>query len=377
MAFKKLVIASGQVSGASHSDFPILIQPSKMTGWEALTLAEAQSIRIYTDEAKTNEVAREVVSADEIHCKVPTLTSSTELYVDIDGIRSDLSPGATYGRNAVWNTKSRLSVWHDAGSTDSTGNGHDGTANGGVTLGGATGKLGAATLYDGVNDYSNVGTLGSFGSSVGNANGWSVSLWVKGDFEANVSLIGNVPDFGSNMLWQLITQNLDIGYGVKNYVNIGTRANNGSGDYLTTHFLEVDSTDLFDGNWHKLTLVAYPPGTSTTRTADDIDWFVDGVQQTTYIDITDTRTRKWGEPGEYSNFTRDTPIAARQVRGSIDFHANLTMEEMQIALSNDFSDSYITTEYNNQNDVASFWGTVTDAGGDPPAVADTGFFAFM
>ena len=369
MSLKRVPVTPEQVSGV-HSDMPLYVKPSVMDGWEALSLAEAESSRWYEDEDLIVEIPREVVDSDELHFKGNSVDEDYVAFVDIDGIRADYAVTDTYGRNAVWNTKSRLAVWHDAGSTDSTGNGHDGTGSGGVTLGGATGKLGAATLYDGVDDYSDVGTLGSFGSSIGNSNGWSISVWLKGSFEANVSLMATIPESGSNMLFQINTATTDIGSGEKDYIFLATRADDN--DNLTRHYL--DTAGLFDNNWNKLQIVAYPPGTATTESVDDVDFFINNSQVTTEIV---SPPRSWADASAYNDFSLFTPIAARQNRGTIDRHMNITMEEMQIALSNDFSDSYITTEYNNQNDVASFWGTVTDAGGDPPAVADTGFFAFM
>ena len=57
---------------------------------------------------------------------------------------------ATYGRENVWNDD-YVFVSH-ASITDSTSNDNDGTANGGVTVGGATGVAGKATDFDGSDD---------------------------------------------------------------------------------------------------------------------------------------------------------------------------------------------------------------------------------
>ena len=327
MAFKKLVISSGQVSGASHSDFPILIQPSKMTGWEALTLAEAESIRIYTDEAKTNEVAREVVSADEIHCKVPTLTSSTELYVEYDGIAADYGVATSFGRDAVWGDYKFVA--HLETLIDSTGN--QTITNSGAVA--ATGKVGGAYDFDS-GDYMTAGTF----STASGAYTWDV--WIShGTLSSSTHFI-----FDS----------------LSGRAALSLRRTGPSG--VTVN----DSVSFFDGSswnntnqapgvgWHKITLVSSGSGVSI---------YVDG-------------SSVFSNSASMNSMGSDFGLSANIGDLSISAYAGL-LDEAKVTESQRSTD-WITTEYNNQNDVASFWGTVTDAGGDPPApVADTGFFAFM
>jgi len=99
----------------------------------ALTTAEAESIRFYSDASLSTELPREVVSADEIHVKVSSVSSSTEIWADYDGIRSDYAVTDTYGRNAVWSDY--RAVWHLGNTTDSTGNGFTLTESGSVSVG--------------------------------------------------------------------------------------------------------------------------------------------------------------------------------------------------------------------------------------------------
>ena len=353
MAFKKLVIASGQVSGASHSDFPILIQPSKMTGWEALTLAEAQSIRIYTDEAKTNEVAREVVSADEIHCKVPTLTSSTELYVDYDGVRSDLSPGATYGRNAVWGDYG--GVWHmgDATTTtvtDSTSGGLTGTKKGVGAPTEVDGFIGKGQDFDRANgDYINVPHSSRISSDT--------------DFTLQFGVYFNsFPDAFCSVI------NKRDNDDPENRANYGLQIRGGATDAfrvlyaIGTSFRIFSiplSTNFSTGQWYKVQLNFENQGANTlievykNGSLLDSDTLSGGVQTNT----ADLNMGDWSTDGSEP--------------------ADVQLDEVRF-IDPKRNDNWITTEYNNQNDVASFWGTVTDAGGDPPEpVVDTGFFAFM
>jgi len=118
--FKSATVRSGDVP-ATLTNYPTYVDLSRLG---ITTLAEAQSVRVYADSGKSTEWAREIVSATEMHVLVPSLTSSTEIFVDWDGVRSDYAVGATYGRNAVW--VDYVGVWHLEDLTsivDSTGNG--------------------------------------------------------------------------------------------------------------------------------------------------------------------------------------------------------------------------------------------------------------
>jgi hypothetical protein len=65
---------------------------------------------------------------------------------------SSYAASDTYGSDNAYDPNWE-GYWPDGGETDRTSNGNDGTANGGVTIGGATGKVGDATDFDGSNDY--------------------------------------------------------------------------------------------------------------------------------------------------------------------------------------------------------------------------------
>ena len=347
MAFKKLVIASGQVSGASHSDFPILIQPSKMTGWEALTLAEAQSIRIYTDEAKTNEVAREVVdgSPDEIWVKVPTLTSSTELYVDYDGVRSDLAVGATYGRNAVWGDYEVVYHMNESSgdAVDSSGNGRDWGDNNSV--GSDSGKVGDGRDFDkSLSQY-----FSRDNSGVQTTGDMTYTLWYKPNVARSVDYLGGVMGGTGNRGWTVYLRGVNPDR---------MRAISYIGGGIT---LLDNATLISDNTWYHL---AYARSSGNTKFfVNNDDELVGGSTTNTDTGTFDLSTAPFRTSGFTTTSTGDTP--------------NGVLDEVRVRQSA-LSADWITTEYNNQDDVASFWGTVEDAGGDPPEpVADTGFFAFM
>lgn len=103
------------------TDFPALIQPSKIDDWGAISLEEAQSIRIYTDEFKGQELAREVVSEDEIYVKIPELKHDEANYicVEYDGVRQDYKVDDLFGTWNVW-ANGYVGVYHQHGE-DSSG----------------------------------------------------------------------------------------------------------------------------------------------------------------------------------------------------------------------------------------------------------------
>jgi len=131
MAVTKITIKSGQVSG-TQTNMPLLLTPSLLRDASStlifpsgITLAEAQSLRIYSNIGLTTELAREVVSADEIHFKAASATSLDSYWIDIDGVRADYAVTDTYGRNAVWSDY--ITVLHfEGGLTNSVG-ANDGT----------------------------------------------------------------------------------------------------------------------------------------------------------------------------------------------------------------------------------------------------------
>lgn len=152
--------------------FPAYVKPSAL-GFP-LTQAQADSLRFYSDQAQTNELPREVVSADEIHVLVPTMQSGTVLYMTYDGKKPDYAVTDTYGAQAVW-TNSYAAVWHmDQGDVvDSTANGINGTAVGNPQV--ITGGLGKALQFDGNNDGVNLGKPASL--LFENNDSFSVSCW--------------------------------------------------------------------------------------------------------------------------------------------------------------------------------------------------------
>jgi len=97
MAFYSATVTGAKVA-ATLTDFPAYVDLSSLS----LSSAQAASIRVYSDAAKTTELAREVVSTTQLHVLIPSLTTTTVIYLDIDGSSADYAVDDTYGRNAVW-----------------------------------------------------------------------------------------------------------------------------------------------------------------------------------------------------------------------------------------------------------------------------------
>ena len=110
-------VQSGKVSG-TNSNFPAYVDLSKLPAdfWDTVSNGGGD-IRVYTDSGLTTEIAREVVSCNtstdkgELWCKVGSMTSSTELYIKVDGTSSDYAVDATYGAQNTWNSD-YVGVYH-------------------------------------------------------------------------------------------------------------------------------------------------------------------------------------------------------------------------------------------------------------------------
>jgi hypothetical protein len=188
-----VTVPNTNVTG-SHTDFPLLVDLSDLPASFWNTVANGGGdIRVFEDQAGgLVEVPREVVSCvttggantGELWVKIPLLTATSDcvLQIHADGT-SDYSTTATYGRNEVWSDYEFVS--HDGGGTDSSGT-LSLTANGGVTSGDTTGQIGAATNYDGANDYF-TGAISSPGAS-----DYTMQSWVSPDDSATFNPYFNV-----------------------------------------------------------------------------------------------------------------------------------------------------------------------------------------
>lgn len=318
--FKEIPIA--HTISSSETDFPIYVKPSAIDGWGALTTAEAESIRIYADEAKTTELPREVVSSDEIHVKKGTLANGDSIYVDYDGVRSDYAVTATFGAQNAWNSN-YLFVGHSGdasgGVADSTGNNNDhNTIEGNPTFG-QTGKLGDAIDYDGAGD----AIEGAFTRPVN----LTVSAWINPD-GTNGRYIYSADDSGSGTRsWQFDKKRTSNVLGFTGFVGGSIQ--------------EVTSTASFSaGSW------GYGVA---TYDGNEIILYVNGSQDGSSTALT----------GDLNTSNAGAAIGAQapvlQPEGEFDGQ----IDEVRL-MNTAMSGNWISIEYANQNDPANFFGTATD-----------------
>jgi len=337
MAFKTATVQTGKVV-STQSNFPVYVDLDRLG---ITTLAEAQSVRVYADEAKTTEWAREIVSVTEMHVKVPSLTSTVEIFVDWDGVRADYAVSATYGRNAVWSDYS--GVYHlnedpsgGAGAViDSTGN-YPATSGGSMTSGDVItgafggGTKGTAMSFDG-DDFldTNDGSALLPGTSDN-----TLTMWFKYPSTAS-SVI-----YGSYRSSDGMSQQLSIFSG-----KMGDYYRSSAGSYKT----RVSATTINSGTWYKIK-------TNWDYSAKTINIYLNGS-----LDQAGGYLYNAGTVGNITS-TLDTYIGKRNLNGGVDAIAVIE-DEVRIKKNSLDSAEWEETEYNNQNDEATFWGTWTDAGG--------------
>jgi hypothetical protein len=336
MATKAIPVVAAKVSG-THTNFPVYIRPSVMTGWGSLTSAEANSIRFYSDSALTTELAREVVTADEIHVRVPSLTTTTTIYADYDGVRADYAVTDTYGRNAVWSGYQVVAHANDATSTTvvSSVDGTTGTKNSSTNVTEVDSKVGKGQNHANRDDFIN------WGANFGNKADLTVQGWVyrKSNQQGSWQVYrGNTSQFsfalGANAgasyrLWGVQFTNVGNGY----------RLTQGS---------------IMDLNTWYMNHFVMREGSSNASLL-----YMNGVLDATNSGVSGT----WHKSSTANcHIGRRVPSTGEGLQGEWD--------EFRI-YDGILSADWISTEYNNQSDVATFFGTVTDVGGAP--VTNNGF----
>lgn len=330
----KVATVNASYVPATQSNFPSYVDLSRLG---ITTLAEAQSVRVYADVSKTTEWAREIVSATEMHVKVPSLTSTTEMYVDWDGVSADYAVTDTYGRNAVWSGVF-TDVWHfEANGNDSTSAGKTLSAINAPTIGaekiGNGFDNGTATNKG----YRKTADLMGFTSAT---QSFSHSIW----FQINTHPTGTGVFFIMNRMYGEAAGTQVRMYYANNSGAPKIVLQNDAGGTVINY-----SVTLSTGVWYH---AVFANEAGTTRLS------LDGVSVATG---TASGTVGYsGYPDEFSVLTDRTSYAGGCSPGSAD--------EVRTIVGNYLSGNWITTEYNNQSDEAGFWGTWSTAGGGGGAV---------
>ena len=317
MATFKLQVASAKVSG-THSDFPAYVDLSEMPTafWDTVSNGGGD-IRCYSNEALTTELPREVVSCDtstdtgELWVKTG-MSTTTEIYITVDGTNTEPTASSTYGSENVWNSNYKA-VYHLEDANDSTSNDNDGTVDGATS--GATGKIGKAYDFDGTNDRITTAANSSLSPSTYSLGVWVYATGFPGT-DANVYISnGTYPNQKFQFRHAQSTKYLMLGYG------------NGSSftSFSTTQVIPLNTwvrcIATWDGDKIRIYYNGSLIGTSGSLTAP--------------ASTTDNIVNLGAERG-----------------GSNYFQGRL--DEIFI-YSGVLSTDYITTEYNNQSDASTFW----------------------
>lgn len=332
--FKTATVASGDVP-ATQTNFPAYVDLSRLG---ITTLAEAQSVRVYADSGKTTEWAREIVSATEMWTKIPSLTSTTEIFVDWDGSSADYAATDTYGRNAVWSGYEH--VYHLYEGSGATIN--DSTGNSSITFPGSTndpawtgsGQIGNGLDFDGSNDFLTA-------PFVEIANNYFFSGWVKIDSTTTARYRRIISTYESIKT----TNGLSIGFESSTPTKVSIIRNNA---------FYINASAAMTTNWTKVSVV------------------IDGSNGKIYYGATQQASASFS----VSSGTPSLSIlgAEGNDQNRRDYFPGL-MDEVRIATFSASAD-WISTEYNNQSDEAGFWGTWSDVGGGG-SPDTTKFFALM
>ena len=312
----------------------------------AITRSDGLS-QLYVEIESWNEASQEAW----LWVKVPYVSSTTEtdLYLYYDNAQPDNTsfvgnPGETAAQ-AVWITEFEA-VYHlsqdPTGAApqmlDSTGHGHNGTVNGTLTASGPVeGAIGPSLVFDGVDDYIDIGSMGPFGGQVNSA---TVSLWVKTNdtttTTAILKVINDVANFPSHAdpvyaieANRKLVSGCTLGYSpgaTLFYINGRARV-----------FARYITTNIYDGLWHQIVWKI------TNASSNKMQVYVDGVLQplvTTGCSVS---------PRQFAGWRDHLFVGAANNRGTPEGFFNGSIDEVRFSGISPSVD-WIKTSYDSQRD---------------------------
>lgn len=192
------------------------------------------------------------------------------------------------------------------------------------------GKIGDAQSFDGIDDDIEIDTLNNFGQDL--TQNFSLSFWIKTTTTGFHSIAGSLND------------------GFTTQVSITTGEGSVTGDVRI--FIRDEG-----GNWIRIQTAGNLINTGsfvrvkfvkTGNTAQDLKAYINGAEAT-LSDVSNS-----GTFGATANLQYPMAIGARNLRGTFDQHIDADLDEFAIVRSAQTA-TYAETEYNNQNDVNTFW----------------------
>lgn len=338
--FKTATVNASDVPG-TLTNFPAYVDLSRLG---ITTQAEADSVRVYADSSKSTEWAREIVSVSQMHVKIPSLTSTTAIYVDWDGVRANYANTDTYGRNTVWSSANYVAVWHleetSGNITSSTGNN---TATDNNTVGSGTGQIGnGRNFLRSSSEWFDIASGSQTGLGI-TGNSITMSCWAKGDS----TLTGNI----GRIMWRL--------GGTGSY---GYQLSTSGAAYSPNNAYAISAVGTgggFDFGFGSA-------GDATSGTLKHIVATYDGTNFRGYVNT--SKSTSTTKSNHLTNANAETYYIGRSPSG--EYYDDI-LDEIRVA-TDVKSDNWITSEYNNQSDEAGFWGTWSNA-----ATANTTNFFYL
>lgn len=328
MAEYTATIPSGQVTG-THTDMPLYVPFSIVKGG-GFTASEANSVRVYTDSSHTTEVPRSIEGTTGMWLKHGSVTTGSEIFIDVDGVSSDYAIDATFGQENVWSAEDAVYPLDDF--VDRTANGFDLTEVLGVVPGsGANPEILASTDFDGINDAgTNTSTTVCDGVS-----SFTISFIATPDQDSGRKAIAGKSDGSSSSTssW-VIEQRADSACRLKVYEGsiqpISKDSDTGFFAANTTVYVDI----VLDGT--------------------NLTFYKNGAQFSTHVVASATPNSLTGKFG----------IGQFGTLPSIRYDGEL---EHFVWDPNALSSNRIAAKTNNMSDPATFWGTFTDPGDATPA----------
>ena len=182
-----------------------------------------------------------------------------------------------------------------AGTTwkDISGNTNNGTLVNGPTYNSANG---GNIVFDGVDDYVNCGTLGSYGSEMG-TKGITLDFSFKSTYTAAFKQFGTINTGNNTLLVINFNRDENDSYSAKK-TSFSLRGNG------AIYLIGAISTDIYTGDFFIVSITRQP-------NTNQVSFYVNGVLQTTLYGS------KTATPNTFSNFEYPFAIGAINNRGTV------------------------------------------------------------
>jgi hypothetical protein len=339
--YRKLItIDHTKVPNTDQTNFPILVS---LTDNDLRTVANGGHVTsangydiIFTD-SNGNLLSHEIESYDassgtvKMWVKVPTLYHTTDTVIDMYYGNSSIT-ASQENKAGVWGN-GYAGVWHmDETGTNPTVNDSTSNANNSSTQTWTpdTGKLGGGGTFNGTNQYISFGNK----SSLKPTSAITISYWVKTNSSAS----------GNNGYSVLSTYN---GYGSTRYgYNVGPNPSNAEfamyKNNWNNYLYQIGNTTINNNSWHYVTTTY---GGSLASTKVYVDGNLETMTGSTYG--TPDAIAYDATPVTMGTYTSNSALSGVYFTGSLD-----EMHVSNVARSAD----WIATEYNNENNPATFMG---------------------